>query len=160
MHGPRLLALAALAGALMACGASRHPNSGAGASDVRPATRWSASLATPSPLSGAIQITGTALMAPSPSGSSTDVSLTIANATPGAVYPWEVHMGRCDADQGLFGPADAYKPMTVGEDGRASGSASVPASASSGVSYFVSVSASAASRKRIVACGDLTPMAR
>ena len=77
--------------------------------------RWNASLATPAGLSGAIQVTGTAWMAPNEKDpSTTRVHVSIANASPGGLHPWHVHRGQCGTDQGIVGPPDSYHPLKVG----------------------------------------------
>ena len=44
-------------------------------------TRWHANLASPASLAGAVQMNGTASMAPSRDSTSTDITLALANAT-------------------------------------------------------------------------------
>src|SRR5688500_20000599 len=51
--------------------------------DVNANLRWRASLVTPASLAGAVQINGTATMQPGSTGETTDISLHVANATPG-----------------------------------------------------------------------------
>jgi hypothetical protein len=46
-------------------------------------SRWHANLATPAELAGAVQMNGSASMAPSTTDGSTTVVLDLANATPG-----------------------------------------------------------------------------
>src|SRR5919204_591919 len=61
------------------------------------------------------------------------------------------------ADEGVFGPGDAYTPVKVNDDGRASASTTLPLETPTGGSYFVSVRASAANVEMTVACGNLAP---
>ena len=125
--------------------------------DVNLNTRWHASLASPADLAGAVQMNGTATMAPDAKGGQTDVVLALANATPGGVHPWQLHRGHCGADEGVFGPADAYQPAMVDRDGRASASTTIPLQTPTTGSYFVVVRASAANAETTVACGNLAP---
>lgn len=156
----RFLALAAMTCA-MACALTACPKQSKPPGEVRKDTTtraqlWSATVKTPLALNGVLQIKGTASMGAA-SGGSTTVTLKIENALAGAVYSWGVHRGRCrDDDRGLFGSVDSYKAITVGGDGRASGSATVLMTPTSGADYFVSAS-STAGTKQVVACGDLTP---
>ena len=94
--------------------------------DVHANARWNGTLASPAALAGAVQMTGSATMTPGSDTTTTSVHLNLSNASPGGVHPWQLHRGQCGRDEGVFGPASAYKPVTVDAEGRASGSASVP----------------------------------
>lgn len=122
-------------------------------------SRWHANLATPSDLAGAIQMNGSASMAPGTGATSTSVTLAVANATPGGLHPWEAHRGQCGAgmDNGVLGPSEAYKPVKVESDGRANATATLPIETPETGDYFVVVHASAANPETIVACGNLAP---
>lgn len=142
-----------------ACGAfQRQPAVQVSTEDGTINTSWHAKLATPASLAGAIQMSGSASMAPSPKGS-TNVTLKLSNASPGGVHPWEVHLGQCGVgtDDGVFGPRDAYKPVKVESDGHADGTATVPLPTPETGSFFVLVHASASNYETIVACGNLAP---
>jgi len=155
-HSMLLFAVSAFA--LTACNPFRHkPAVEVGAADLNLNSRWHANLASPSDLAGAVQMNGTASMAPSAKSGNTDVVLVLANATPGGVHPWQLHRGQCGADEGIFGPADAYQPVTVDRDGHASSSATIPLQTPTTGSYFVIVRASAANATTTVACGNLAP---
>jgi hypothetical protein len=153
--GRLLLAALALAG----CG-------GRGAVEINPkseevSSRWNARLATPAALAGAIQVQGNGWMGSDPKDSGqTRAEVEISNAAPGGVHPWHVHRGRCGQDQGIVGPADAYKPLKVGGDGKADASALLPFPVPTAGSFFVNVHASAANMGAIVACGNLAPPLR
>jgi hypothetical protein len=98
-------------------------------------------------------------MAPGSNATSTNISLAVANASPGGLHPWEAHMGQCGAgmDDGVFGPSEAYKPLKIDADGHANGTATVPMNTPETGSYFVVVHASVANPGTIVACGNLAP---
>jgi len=125
--------------------------------DVDLGSRWSGSLTTPSNLAGALAVRGTAWMAPGRTVGSTRAYVSISNAPPGAVYPWHVHRGQCGNDQGIVGPTDAYKPLRVEGDGRATAEVTVPVETPRSGDYFVNVHASPDNLKTIVACGNLAP---
>ena len=153
-----LLILVVSAFALTACNPfHREPAVQVSAKDVNLNTRWHASLASPADLAGAVQMNGTATMAPGAKGDNTEVVLVLANATPGGVHPWQLHRGQCGADEGVFGPADAYQSATVDRNGRASASATIPLQTPTAGSYSVVVRASAANAATTVACGNLAP---
>lgn len=120
-------------------------------------TRWRGSLTTPAGLAGAVQINGSAEMAPQDNRDRTRVSLSVSNATPGGVHPWQLHRGQCGADEGTVGNADQYKAIKINDDGKASGAATVELMTPSTGNYYVSLGASAANPTTIVACGNLAP---
>ena len=90
----------------------------------------------------------------------TRAHVEVSNAVPGGQHPWHVHRGQCGSDQGVFGPADAYKPLKVSGDGRASENATLSVALPKSGSYFVNVHASAKNMSTIVACGNLAPPSR
>jgi len=151
------LILAALA--VSSCGGRKaveiSPNTQAAAS------RWNGTLTSPPELAGVSSIQGSAWMGPDEKNADrTQAQINLSNAVPGGVHPWHVHRGRCGQDQGIFGPAEAYKPLKVGGDGRASSKGELPASIPKTGEYFIDVHASAQNMKTTVACGNLAPPAR
>jgi len=143
-----------------ACNPFHHePAVQVSAKDATLNSRWHANLASPASLAGAVQMNGSASMAPGPNGTSTNITINLANASPGGVHPWEAHLGQCGAgmDNGEFGPSEAYKPVKVESDGHANGTATVPLQTPETGSYFVVVHASVANPETIVACGNLAP---
>jgi hypothetical protein len=117
--------------------------------------RWAATLATPGAPGVANAGRGSAAMTGGFDDRNTYVSIDLLHATPAGVHPWALRRGRCGADEGAFGPADAYRTMTVDAAGRASSSATVPQATLVGGRYYVTVAASAGSPETSVACGDL-----
>lgn len=135
----------------------RQPAVEVSAQDLTLNTRWHANLASPASLAGVVQMNGAASMAPSPDSTSTDITIDLANASPGGLHPWAVRRGQCGAGffGGVFGPSDAYTALTVGSDGRANGTATVPLQTPRTGSYFVVAYASAGNPEQVVACGNL-----
>ena len=129
------------------------------AQDTALNTRWHANLASPASLAGAVQMNGSASMAPGSNGTSTIITLNLANASPGGVHPWGVHLGQCGPgmDDGVFGPSDAYKPVKVDSDGHANMTAMVSLQTPATGSYFAVVHASVENSETVVACGNLAP---
>ena len=123
--------------------------------DANVNSRWHGTLASPSNLAGAVQMTGQVSMAPGSSAGNTSVAVNLTNASPGGLHPWQLHRGQCGSDEGVFGSAEAYKTLKIDEYGRASSTANVPLVMPSDGRYFVSVGASAANAETIVACGNL-----
>jgi hypothetical protein len=121
-------------------------------------TRWNAILATPSQLAGAVQVKGMGWMA----GDTvkTRAFASIENSVPGGEHPWHVHLGRCGADRGIFGPADAYDPLRVEGEGDAEATAELPVPVPTSGEYFINVHASVNNMGTILACGNLASPGR
>ena len=99
-------------------------------------------------------------MQPNGTGQGTVLSVSISNATPGGVHPWQVRRGQCGADQGAFSSNATYAPLKIGDDGRGESGITVPGTTPGTGEYFVTVAASAANPETVVACGNLAPPAR
>jgi hypothetical protein len=128
--------------------------------DANANARWSATLASPANLVGAVQMKGSATMTPGPNAGNTAVSVDLSNASPGGVHPWQLRRGQCGMDDGTFGEADAYKSLKVDDQGHASSAVTVPLVMPTEGNYYVRVSASAANPETIVACGNLAAPSR
>lgn len=125
------------------------------AADINLNSSWHARIASPAELAGAVQMSGSASMAPGVAQETTQVILKLANSSPGGVHPWAIHLGQCGADEGVFGALDNYAPLLVDADGNGLSRATVALNTPTTGNYFVSVQASAANRKLTVACGNL-----
>lgn len=160
MRSRILITLAISTVALAACNPfSRDPVTEV-SRDVNANARWTATLVSPASLAGAVQLNGTATMQPAGSDGRTDFTLRIANATPGGLHPWQVRRGRCDADYGVFGRAEDYGAIKIGDDGRGETGATSGERTPMTGDYHVVVYASAANPSTVVACGNLAPPAR
>ena len=160
MSTPRVIGVAAAIVALSACNPFRQQAPvQVSTTDASLNTRWHANLASPATLSGAVQMSGSASMAPAANGAGTVVLLELANASPGGVHPWEARLGQCGSEsQGtLFGTRSEYTPIEVGRNGEASGTASVALRTPMTGQFHVVVHASAANPETVVACGNLAP---
>ena len=158
MRTSQYLTLAAMALAVWGCNPFHRQHAvEVSNGDVNLNARWHANLATPAELAGAVQMKGSATMAPSAAGGKTTVTLDVANAAPGGIHPWAVHRGQCGADDGVFGSAESYQPVQIDGDGHGSAVATIPVETPTAGKFFVSVSASAGNRETIVACGNLAP---
>jgi hypothetical protein len=152
----RTILIGATALALAGCGSQAVEMSSA---DVNLNTRWNGTFASPSSLAGAVQMSGSASMAPS-GDRMTHVRMDLANATPGGEHPWGLHRGQCDRDQGLVGERSAYDPLKIDRDGRAQMSADVDLHTPTSGSFSVRVAASEANASMLVACANLAPPSR
>jgi hypothetical protein len=158
MHIHRVVLLAVSAFALSSCNPFRHNQAvEVSTRDENLNSRWHANLATPAELAGAVQMNGSASMAPASDAGNTTVSLDLANATPGGLHPWQLHRGQCGSDQGVVGSLTSYPAAKVGRDGHATATANLPVTTPTAGSYFVIVRASAANNAMTVACGNLAP---
>jgi hypothetical protein len=152
--------LAAAALAVAGCGGGRRPVQ-IDQEQLVVGNRWNAMLATPAGLVGVSQIKGTGWMGTNGRDTSqTRAEVSITNAVPGGEHPWHVHIGQCGRDQGIFGPAGAYRPLVVGDNGQAQSSAVLEAPLPASGQYFVNVHASRNNMGTIVACGNLAPPIR
>jgi hypothetical protein len=147
----------ALAGS--SCGGRRaveiDPNS------VPVQNRWNGRISSPPELAGVSAIVGSGWMGPQEKNADrTDAEVSVSNAVPGGKHPWHVHRGRCGADQGIFGPADAYKPLEVSNNGRATSKAELAVATPRTGEFFINVHASRQNMSTIIACGNLAPPAR
>jgi hypothetical protein len=155
----RILAGPALALVLLSCGGRQPVEINPDAQSV--ATRWNGTLSSPPELAGVSAVRGSGWMAANPKDpGQTQAYISISNAVPGGLHPWHVHRGQCGSDQGVLGPADAYKPLKVSGDGKASANAELPIPLPKSGSYFLNVHASRSNMSTIVACGNLAPPAR
>jgi hypothetical protein len=123
--------------------------------DVNLNTSWHASIASPTDLAGAIQMSGSASMAPGTRRGTTRVVLNLGNTAPGGLHPWAIHLGQCSRDEGVFGELQNYPPLQVRSDGTGRSDATVAINTPVSGSYFVSVQASSANSELTVACGNL-----
>ena len=127
-------------------------------SEERPGTRWQGTVSSPPDLDGVVEMTGTAWMAAAQEGDdATFVEVTIRNAAPGGVHPWEVRRGQCGTNWGVFGDPTAYEPLEVENDGRASASATVNEPFPRTGEHSVAILASPTNKELIVACANLAP---
>lgn len=156
----RILAGLALFGvALTSCGGRQPVEINPDAQLV--ATRWNGTLSSPPELAGVSQIRGQGWMgADQKEQGQTRAHVEISNAVPGGQHPWHVHRGQCGADQGIFGPADAYKPLKIEGNGRAQETAQLPVALPRSGSFFINIHASARNMSTIIACGNLAPPSR
>jgi len=124
-------------------------------------TRWNATLATPAQLIGAVQVKGTGWMGEEKGDTNkTRAFVSIQNAVPGGEHPWHVHMGQCGSNGQILGQADAYNPLQVGGDGKASATAELALALPRTGQYHINVHASRNNMGTIIACGNLAPPIR
>ncbi|HEX9107561.1 MAG TPA: hypothetical protein VF832_10045 [Longimicrobiales bacterium] len=124
------------------------------AAQVGASGRWSAALAPPPALGGALAVSGWAAMVRDSSGLGTQVTLSLSDAPAASVHQWSVNRGRCGADEGVFGSAGVYQPIRADSAGRATASARVKLPLAAAGQYFVSVRARAPGGETTVACGN------
>ena len=140
------------------CGSSK-PTTTLNPGDAARRYEWKGSLFTPSGLAGAMQVRGTALWYRD-GDSRSQVSVTIANATPGGLHPWHIHEGRCGDNGPIVGDGAAYKPLAVDNNGNAAALARLSVSLPDNGAYYVNVHALATNMGTIISCGNLAPPVR
>lgn len=150
----RSAALVVAALALGACSVPK-PADRVSATDVTLNSSWHANIASPPDLAGAVQMSGSASMAPGRKRGTTEIVMQLGNSSPGGVHPWAIHLGQCGADEGVFGALDNYSPLSISSNGTGVSSATVALDTPTAGNYFVSVQASAANRELTVGCGNL-----
>ena len=156
---PNLFILASLL-ALAACNPFHREPVSEVRRDANVNARWRASMVTPAALAGAVQMQGSASMQPTGNGEATSFSLSLSNATPGGVHPWQVRRGQCGSDQGAFSSGAVYRPLKIGDDGRGETGSTILVPTPDNGEFFVTVAASAANPETVVACGNLAAPAR
>lgn len=145
-----LLALTFSAGACR----SAKPTTTLNPEDAARRHEWTGSLFTPAALAGAMQVRGTAVWARD--GASTSrVTVTISNATPGGLHPWHIHRGRCGDNGAVVGDPSAYKALSVDSKGNATGSARLNIPMPESGEYSVNVHALASNMGTIISCANL-----
>lgn len=117
-------------------------------------TQWNGTLSTTGGMSGAVDMRGTASLAGNGPGSSL-ATIAISNAAPKGVHPWEIYRGHCGNDGDVIGAFSAYPPLTVGNDGTATATATLQAELPVTGDYHVNVNASSTNMATIIACGNL-----
>lgn len=122
-----------------------------------PGTRWQGTVSSPPMLEGAVEMSGTAWMAEAEGDGTTQVQLSIRNAAPGGVHPWQVRRGQCGSDGGIFGDRTVYEPLEVDDEGRATASARVNEPLPESGQYSVVILASVRNQDLMVACANLAP---
>jgi hypothetical protein len=152
----RSLALVAVAFTLGACSMMKPKQAvEVSTADVNLNSSWHASIASPTDLAGAVQMSGSASMQPGTKRGTTQAALNVGNTSPGGLHPWAIHRGQCGKDAGVFGDPQNYPPLRVSSDGTGLSSATVAINTPLSGAYFVSVQASPANSELTVACGNL-----
>lgn len=161
-HAPRALRRAATPWLLppmmllLAAACVSRSRSGPEASAAMAATgQWSASLQAQAG-SGAA---GSAIITPGTSSSETSVTLQLSGGTPNGAHPWHLHTGRCGEGGGsIVGEPSQYPPLSVGGDGSARASVTLPFPVPTMGDYRINVHRSATEMATVIACGNLTRM--
>jgi hypothetical protein len=150
---PFVLAAAVLASA--GCGPRTLQEVDTGSIEVM---SWRATLSRPEAadsLAAPMNLAGSVAIRPAQNPAESQATVMLRNATPNATHPWHVHAGTCGNDNGIVGPATAYKPLTVDAQGNAEVSITLPFATPTQGEYFVNVHKSPTELGTIVACGTL-----
>jgi hypothetical protein len=148
--------IAALAVAACSSGSqSGTPDTDAGGPVGFMGARWTANLSA-QPGSPSTTVSGTGTVMGNSENTQTRVEVSLNGAQADARLPWHLHRGTCGNDQGIVGEASEYAPLTVGSDGRATGSATITVPMPTTGEYMINVHASSTDLGTIVACGNLS----
>ena len=98
---------------------------------------------------------GTATVTPTKDGTGTEVSVTLADDTPGATRPWHIHAGTCEKGGGVVGGGRAYASIVINDKGQGAAKATLAVALADTATYYVNIHDAAAAMGIIVACGDL-----
>ncbi len=98
---------------------------------------------------------GSATVAPTKDGTGTEVTVTLADDTPGATRPWHIHTGSCEKSGGVVGGGRAYAPIVISDKGQGTGKATLAVALADTATYYVNIHDAAQAMSIIVACGDL-----
>ena len=98
---------------------------------------------------------GSAVVTSTNDGTGTEVTVTLADDTPGATRPWHIHTGSCEKSGGVVGGARAYAPIVINDKGQGAGKATLAVALADTTTYYVNIHDAAAAMGIIVACGDL-----
>lgn len=99
--------------------------------------------------------TGSAMMAGSTDGKSTEVTLELMGETASVTRPWHIHTGSCAKGGGVLGGGKSYTPITVDDKGHGTSKATLAMAMPDTGSYYVNIHESGTNMSKIVACGDL-----
>jgi hypothetical protein len=147
--------------AFVGCGVVRRAaHAVAPQADPPATTRWNGTLWEASDTTGDTSAGphGIAWMAPASADNHTiRVRVAVDRADPAQKYAWRVHFGKCDDDQGVFGPPAAYRDLTVDSTGVASGYALLFLGFPSNGHYFLRVDRVEGPDPVPLICGNLAP---
>lgn len=82
---------------------------------------------------------GTAWMAPLPPNNVIRARVMVWRARPGARFDWQVHLGSCLKDRGVFGPLSIYPTIVADSAGNAFGETTLQLGFPNSGRYFVRV---------------------
>lgn len=97
---------------------------------------------------------GAALVTLLDEGRAFSATIQLRGDEPGSVRPWHVHVGECASGGPIVGPADAYPPLMIDEDGDTASETLISIPLDTGA-YHVNVHLSVDEIATIIACGDL-----
>jgi hypothetical protein len=84
-----------------------------------------------------------------------DISVTLSGGMAGRTHPWHLHEGKCGSGGAIVGDPYAYSPITIGSDGKATGTARIQKTLNEASDYHVNFHASSSEMSTIVACGEI-----
>lgn len=84
----------------------------------------------------------------------TAVAITVKDAQPGAMLPWQLNQGACGSGT-MVGSVDTYPPLQVGSDGTGTARATLAVGLDPSQTYHVNIQKSAQDATVVIGCGEL-----
>ena len=140
---------------LPAC--ARRPVATISTPDNVVASRWNATLSTPSAMQGVVQAQGRSWITSVDEGRKTRVDVELSNMTVGGEHPWVLRTGQCGMSGAELMRGDGNSALKVGSDGRAKADASMDRYFQTTGDFALEVLASSANTTTVIACGNFAP---
>ncbi len=140
---------------LPAC--ARRPVATISAPDNVVASRWNATLSTPSAMQGVVQAQGRSWITSVDEGRKTRVDVELSNVTVGGNHPWVLRTGQCGMSGGELLRGNGNSALKVERDGRAKADATMDRYFQTTGDYALEVLASSENATTVIACGNFAP---
>lgn len=121
------------------------------------ASRWNATLSTPTDMQGIIQAQGRSWITSVDGGRRTRVDVELSNMVSGGQHPWVLRAGQCRSGGPELARAEGSNALRIGGDGRARASTEFDRAFPTTGDYVVEVLASSQNANQVVACGNFAP---
>lgn len=121
------------------------------------ASRWNATLSTPSAMQGVVQVQGRAWITSVDEGRRTRVDVEVSNLSTGGKHPWVLRTGQCGIAGAELLRAHGDNALKIGRDGRAQRDQTLDRSFQTSGDYALEVLASSDNDSTVLACGNFAP---
>jgi hypothetical protein len=121
------------------------------------ASRWNATLSTPSAMQGVLQAQGRSWITSVDEGRKSRVDVELGNITAGGEHPWVLRTGQCGATGSELLRASGSNALKVGNDGKAKADVTMDRYFQTSGDYALEVLASNDNSSTVIACGNFAP---